>query len=384
MKIRQITFLISLTILLAFADFVLAADAQQFIVRTIYFQPTDAPGPTRQIFHLIDEVQTFYQSELQRHGYEVRTFKHETDGKGNIGIHIVKAKHPAFHYISDTYNQLVAELPFDFRRQSVVGQNNIHLIIVVGLDHVDNTKLGVGFPYSQLHSGGTALVAGNVANRWIIAHELGHAFGLFHTGKIGALMSIRGSEFFFDYEARWLANHHAFNDTHIKTDVPEGFIDLPVEAIGGGTIRFRIVAKSKSGLYHCQLCRKRGTYILGYDADISGNSDIIEIDASRGRLINGDDVWFQVMDVNGNYTFHHMTGVSLPDPSPITAGKPTNKNPVLVEQPDPEPEIEIKAEEPVDCSDCMPDGVDDPIDDTDLSVRPVRLLTTQWAILKQR
>ena len=361
----------------------ITADAQQFIVRTVYFQPTDAPNPTAEIIDLLIETQDFYRDEMERHGYGDKTFRLETDAAGNPGIHIIKAKHPAIHYISDTYNQLIAEFPVAFRRQSVVGQNNIHLIIVAGLDHVDNTKLGVGFPYSQLHSGGTALVAGNVARRWIIAHELGHAFGLFHTGKVGALMSIRGSDFFLDYEARWLANHHAFNDTHIKTDVPDQFTDLPIQAIGGGTIRFRIVAASKSGLYHCQLCRKRGTYILGYDDSISGKSDIIDIDVSRGRLIDGDDVWFQVMDVNGNYTFHHMTHIALPD---INKQQPTHKNPDIVEQPDPEPEIEIevKVEDAVDCPDCMPDGVNNPIDDTDLSVRSIGLLTTQWAALKQR
>ena len=146
-------FLFTLAILLTLAVFALAADAQQFIVRTVYFQPTDAPGPTQEIIDLLVETQDFYRAEMERHGYGDKTFRLETDGAGNPGIHIIKAKHPAIHYISDTYNQLIAELPVAFRRQSVVGQNNIHLIIVAGLDHVDNTKLGVGFPYSQLHSG---------------------------------------------------------------------------------------------------------------------------------------------------------------------------------------------------------------------------------------
>ena len=382
-------YIFALMIMLSLLAFVRTANAETiYTVRTIYFQPTDAPPLTRDYFQLIFDVQDFYRDQMEQHGYGPKTFTIDTTDEGHFRIHIVKGKHPAIHYISDTYNQLVSELPFDFRRQSVVGQNNIHLIIVAGLDRIDNSKLGVGFPYSQFHSGGTALVAGYIASQWIIAHELGHAFGLFHTGKVGALMSIRGKDVFLDYEARWLAKHHAFNETHIKTDVPERFTDLPIEAIGGGTIRFRIVATSKSGLYHCQLCRKRGTYILGYDDSISRNSDIIEIDASRGRLINGDDVWFQVMDVNGNYTFHHQTRITLPAPN---NEKLTNEKPNIVlppepePEPEPKPEIEVEIEEAIDCPDCMPDGMDTPIDD-DLSVNPirVRLLTTQWAALKQR
>ena len=340
------------------------AHAQQFIVRTVYFQPTDAPAPVnKEIISLLVESQDFYRNEMERYGYGPKTFTLETTPEGHVGFHIIKGKHKSDHYLADTYNQLVAELPFDFRRQSLIGQNNIHLIIVAGLDNIDLVKLGSGFPYSQFHSGGTALVPGNIAEKWIIAHELGHAFGLFHTGQINALMSIRGKNDVLPYEARWLANHHAFRNTHTKTDVPQNFIDLPIKAIGGGTIRFKIIAESKSGLYHAPLCRKRGTYILGYDDGITGNSDVIEIDASRGRLINGDNGWFQVMDINGNYTFHHLPSILLPD---INTEKPINKNP--------EPEI---------CADCLPENIDTPINKTDLSIQPTQLLTIQWAILKK-
>ena len=76
-------FLLTLAILLTLAVFALAADAQQFIVRTVYFQPTDTPGPTQKIIDLLVETQDFYRAEMERHGYGDKTFKLETDGAGN-------------------------------------------------------------------------------------------------------------------------------------------------------------------------------------------------------------------------------------------------------------------------------------------------------------
>ena len=358
-----------------------SADAvDPFTVRTIYFQPTDAPDAPDNLIPLLLETQDFYRAEMERHGYGAKTFRHETNANGAVGYHVIKGQHPAFHYLSNTYNQMLRELPIELRRINFIGQNNIHIFVAGGLDLVDTTKLGVGFPYSEFHSGGNAVIAGNRLDFRIMAHELGHAFGLFHTGSVSALMG-PGSDELLDYETRWLAKHHFFNDTHIKNDLPEAVLDFPLEAISGGTIKFKVAVRSDSGLYHTQLCRKRETYILGYDI-IAGQSDVIEINASRGRLLNGDDVWLQIMDINGNYIFHHLDSVVFPDTKP----KPnTNKNPeIATRQPEPEPDP-IPDDKAVDCPDCEPDAIEDetPIEKP-RRVTPTPLqLTTQWARLKR-
>ena len=80
--------LITLMILFLILLIPITADAQQFIVRTIYFQPTDAPAPSDRIPDLMLEVQDFYQSEMERHGYGAKTFRLENDANGNPSIHI--------------------------------------------------------------------------------------------------------------------------------------------------------------------------------------------------------------------------------------------------------------------------------------------------------
>ena len=368
---KTLTLTILLTVLLA----PIGEAQESYIVRTIYFQPTDAPAMPENLPQLMGEVQDFYRSEMEKHGYGPKVFRLEG------GVHHIRGRHPAIQYLHDTYHQIKKELPFDFKRESLIGQNNIHVFFVAGLDRIDSSFLGVGYPFSQFHSGGNAVVAGNIATVSLVAHELGHAFGLFHTGTIGALMG-SGRDFLLDYETRWLDNHHFFNEKHIKTDIPEATLDFPIEAIGGGTIRFKVAARSESGLYHAQLCRTRGTYVLGYDDTLTGKSDTIEVDASRGRLTNGDSVWFQIMDVNGNYYFHHVPNIVIPEPNTET---PKNKkNPDLIVR-IPKPDTEVQVDETIGCPDCQPDrDLENEINNPDLGIPTHQLLTTKWAILKSR
>ena len=73
---KKYNYTLILSILLLWVSMV--SDAQ-FVVRTVYFQPTDAPNPTRQIFDLLTKSPDFYRNEMERHGYGPKTFKLETD-----------------------------------------------------------------------------------------------------------------------------------------------------------------------------------------------------------------------------------------------------------------------------------------------------------------
>ena len=95
--------LITLTILFLILLIPITADAElPFIVRTIYFQPTNAPAPTDRIAELMIEVQDFYRSEMEKHGYGAKTFRLETDNDGDVVVHTVKGRNNIAHYSAMT------------------------------------------------------------------------------------------------------------------------------------------------------------------------------------------------------------------------------------------------------------------------------------------
>ena len=58
--------LITLTIFFLFLLIPITVNAQQFIVRTVYFQPTDAPEPpSLKIINLLIQTQDFYRTEME-------------------------------------------------------------------------------------------------------------------------------------------------------------------------------------------------------------------------------------------------------------------------------------------------------------------------------
>ncbi len=306
-------FLLALFILLTLIGCVLAADAQQFIVRTIYFQPTDAPEPSNsQIVRLLIESQDFYRDAMERHGYGPKTFTHETTPAGHVGFHHIRGTHKTDYYHTDTFNRVKPELP-SYLAHHPATRDNALVLIVAGLDSLDDGVGGVAYAwqFAGNRTGGIALIAGNDLFLRQFAHEIGHTFGLHHTDVKGALMGT-GEDFLLDYEARWLDRHHFFNDTHIRDNVPR-FIESELKEIGDDTVRFNIVAASKSGLYQVQVVRMRGRIIIG-TAEAEGERSTVEVDVKREHLTEGDDVTVQIMDIHGNQWIQNIGNITLPLP----------------------------------------------------------------------
>ena len=276
-------------------------------VRVIYFRPIGAPPtPIESLTQLMQETQEFYKDQMEYNGYGAKTFRIESNENQEVIIHTVEGKHNPWHYSGNTYEEIEKELPYEFTSANKKSMDNVHVIIVGGLRTVFNGAWGVGWTFSGWQAGGNAVIAGDNLNMPIIAHEIGHAFGLFHNEVNNTMMGPYDGPM-LDYEARWLSKSHYLNDIHIRTDIPE-FVDfLGTEAIGSeDIIKFKFSAHSDSGLYHSKIIRIRGGFVVLGDDELNGKDDIAEINVPRHQIVTGDKLSFRIMDVNGNYIFEDI------------------------------------------------------------------------------
>ena len=148
-------------------------------VRMIYFLPNDRPYRTDVVQRMKDQIRTvqcFYADQMEMHGYGKVTFRVETDSQGEPIVHRVDGQHPDTHYLGYTEDAVLTEIGLAFNRDV-----NIYFIAidnsVNGINYGDRVFGGFGRRWGKY--GGHALVASQFG--WeLVAHELGHAFGLQH------------------------------------------------------------------------------------------------------------------------------------------------------------------------------------------------------------
>lgn len=167
----------------------------EFDVHILYFKPTDASDIDKDYHDVIlKDIQQYFQIEMTRLGYTDKTFPLELDENNKVVIHTINGKHKTAHYdIHDKYdtaqksftqykNTIEPELPFRFHTvKNLPARNNAHLIIIGG---IKDPAPAMGFTFLGGNHGGIATVSMDIKNvlpnhyLGIVAHELGHAFGL--------------------------------------------------------------------------------------------------------------------------------------------------------------------------------------------------------------
>ena len=219
-------------------------------VRMIYFLPNDRPYRQEVVDSMkvaIRRVQTFYAEQMQAHGYGNRTFRIETDAQGEPLVHRVDGRHPDSRYIGRTYWTLYddeLEQRFDLER-------NIYLIVLDNSTDLIGNAGGTGGDRGK--SGGRASVPGSVHFE-VVAHELGHAFGLHHDFRDGSyIMSYGpGRDRLSACHAEFLSVHPYFNP---KIPIEEGspptieLISPRTYPAGSGSVSIQLKVADSQGLH---------------------------------------------------------------------------------------------------------------------------------------
>ena len=218
-------------------------------VRMIYFLPNDRPFRQAVVDLMkvrIREVHIFYAEQMQAHGYGNRTFRIETDAQDEPLVHRVDGRHAERHYLGGYGNDVLEEIEqtFDLER-------NIYLIVLDNSTNSIGKAAAVGGRGGK--SSGFALVSGNV-HFAIVAHELGHAFGLHHDWRDGAyIMSYGpGRDRLSACAAEFLSVHPYFNPKIPIEEGPPPTIELispRTYPAGSGSVSIQLKVADSQGLH---------------------------------------------------------------------------------------------------------------------------------------
>ena len=348
-----------------------------FVVKALYFKPIDQPEAPKIIAQLMQQTQEFYNNEMVRHGHGQKTFRLETDNKGNVVVHTVDSNGKSWEYVNNTSDKVVRELPHEFREF----HNNIYVVFVGGLDVIENNRCGVGWPIYGRACGGYAFVpTGGCLSMPLVAHELGHAFGLYHDiENPKAVMGI-GNDEFNDFETRWLDKHHYFNNIHHINGVPEIIRVYSPKAREIGNkdyVVFNVDTRSINLLHQIQLFRLWDVAIVGW-AEIENHRDTAQILVNRNYLTGTDWVTFQILDIQGNHLMH-KTRFRMPriKPEIFTVKNPETDQVIAIEK-QIDTNVDTNVEEDIDIND------EEELEPENLRVHLKGKKIGLWALMKVR
>ena len=215
-------------------------------VRLFYFLPNDRPYRAEVVEEMktgIVELQTFFAEQMEAHGHGRKTFRFEADDQGNPIVHRVDGDNDDSHYSSRGYTEGEIDREFD---------NSENAAIIV-MDVSSSSVAGQG---TGSKSGGW-LIAYKEWNWTVIAHELGHIFGLHH--------DFRDNKYILSYgrpsrslaklsacAAEFLAVHPYFNpDVPLANESPPTveLISPTTYPLGSESVPVRLRVRDADGLH---------------------------------------------------------------------------------------------------------------------------------------
>ena len=238
----------------------LQALQQPEMVRLIYFRPNDRPVRPDRVAafrQLIKDTQQFFADEMERHGFGRKTFTVETDEADKALVHHVVGEFNDRYYYQKTVDKVWKELSEQFYPPKHVYLVAIDIGSEVLADGI-NEWCGEG---SEVWTGGGQEIiipaSGHCFNIGLVAHELGHGFGLAHDFRDDAHVMSYGAirnELSF-CAAEWLAASRFLNTIQggIQTNSDPTVEMLPPIETLPNAVRLRFEVTDPNGLHQAQL-----------------------------------------------------------------------------------------------------------------------------------
>ncbi len=231
-------------------------EAEPYTVGLVYFLPNDSqprPNVDAQIDELIKEIQGSLAYWMEVHGFGRKTFTFQADATGRAVVHHVNGRFDQAYYTHDQDGQLdsYAKLKVWDEIHEHFGSQYKRTIYVCLINGGAGGGLGGGSALS-----GRAVIRSDLydyLSKGLVAHELAHAFGLFHYDNYYNWDSACRTE--------WLDVHRYLNPTKRSHAVsvpsvrmlPPSFVSPP------NTIRLRFEVEDNDGLHQAQLLRYKPT-----------------------------------------------------------------------------------------------------------------------------
>ena len=273
-------------------------------VQLIYFRPSDRTlqDITAQVDRVVKDVQLFYARQMKSYGFGIKTFMLETDATGKAMVHRMEGRFAEAHYRDQPYSKILEEIDEQFDRSQ-----NIILLFLEGSDDILGSNIcGLGGIHRS--GGGTAMLpaAGDCFSFRIVAHELGHAFGLYHDFREPNLMS-HSSGYLAQLTlcaAEALGVHPLF--TPPQPDITPTTIQLhPPIVSASGTVQLRFSLTDTDGLHQAQLITPgtpqdpiQGVKLLGCKR-LKGERETVAFTVPELILTLENIVGIRALDVRG-------------------------------------------------------------------------------------
>ncbi len=237
---------------------------QPEMVRLIYFLPSDRPArPDRvtALRQLVRDTQQFHADEMERHGFGRKTFRVETDEAGEVLVHHIVSEFNEQYYHKQPSREVWNEIVWDKIREQFYAPQHVYLV-AIDVNHQLIEWCGGGDPVWI--DGGLEIImpaSGHCFNIGLVAHELGHSFGLAHDFRDDAHVMSYGAirNELSSCAAEWLNASRFLNASQSVSNTPIQINNnttvkmLPPIETPPNAMRLRFEVKDPDGLHQAQL-----------------------------------------------------------------------------------------------------------------------------------